>query len=586
MLFIDRVVAVIALAQAAMTMVRAGSRALHIQKSNSIGVMEGPLILPEVIDKDNRRNVSPLWELATCLEHAVLLAARPELYENAKHVETSLIQLEPETPKTPYSMSSFAVPTNPRENQEDELLDEEIERILNETDTIEESSRKTTLVGRIVQRIPSVPVPFFTSRRAFSNKEEDDYLSSFPDIDVDFTVSLTARIVLDPGNATENRAASTAHVSAIAPSSFEKLRSYFGVSEVSYLQSLLHSGPFVSFQSNSKGAARVGGVFFFTRDGAYMIKTIKRDEVPTFLHMLPKYHRYMKTMGNGRRSLLTRFCGMYEVQINTGSEQGKRQIILVMNSVFPAEGSKFISERFDLKGSILGRECSAKERQSKGPLAVLKDLDLSKEVELVRSLKHTGRIYIKEGLHVGPTAKAAMFTQLRKDVKFLIDCQVIDYSLLVGVVKTKPFYATLGDRFLLAKSQGELLRTKLVLRGKSRADSILASLIAPIKLFLAPPIYVANSVITKLSNAMAWSLPYYGAEQCGVDAGHLTQAYGERHGQPALYYFGLIDFLQPWNAMKMAEYKWKSLRYGQGFSCVPPEEYADRFLRFVEQHIT
>ena len=171
-------------------------------------------------------------------------------------------------------------------------------------------------------------------------------------------------------------------------------------------------------------------------------------------------------------------------------------------------------------------------------------------------------------------------------MKFLIDCQVIDYSLLVGVVKTKPFYATLADRFLLAKSHGELLRTEIVLRGKGRGDSILASLLAPVKLFLAPPIYVANSVITKLSNAMAWSLPYYGAERCGVDAGHLAQAYGERHGQPALYYFGLIDFLQPWNAMKIAEYKWKSLRYGQGFSCVSPEEYADRFLRFMEQHIT
>jgi hypothetical protein len=49
----------------------------------------------------------------------------------------------------------------------------------------------------------------------------------------------------------------------------------FDIPEESFSKSIFESGPFVSFQSNSKGAARVGGVFFFTRDGAYMIKTIK-----------------------------------------------------------------------------------------------------------------------------------------------------------------------------------------------------------------------------------------------------------------------------------------------------------------------
>jgi hypothetical protein len=76
---------------------------------------------------------------------------------------------------------------------------------------------------------------------------------------------------------------------------------------------MLLSGPFVSFQSNSKGAARTGGVFFFTRDGAYMIKTIKRGEVQTLLNMLPKYYRFMKR--HGRKSLLTRFCGIYQVTL-------------------------------------------------------------------------------------------------------------------------------------------------------------------------------------------------------------------------------------------------------------------------------
>jgi hypothetical protein len=77
-----------------------------------------------------------------------------------------------------------------------------------------------------------------------------------------------------PYNTTESTRES-AEITAYAPGTFADLRSRFGIPEQVFRQSILESGPYVSFQSNSKGAARVGGVFFFTRDGAYMIKTIK-----------------------------------------------------------------------------------------------------------------------------------------------------------------------------------------------------------------------------------------------------------------------------------------------------------------------
>jgi hypothetical protein len=91
-----------------------------------------------------------------------------------------------------------------------------------------------------------------------------------------------------------------------SPDSFANLRSTFGIEEESYRTSIFGSGPFVSFQSNSKGAARAGGVFFFTRDGAYMIKTIKvrigqlngRHDLTTsnVSHVLlyPRYYRKKK----------------------------------------------------------------------------------------------------------------------------------------------------------------------------------------------------------------------------------------------------------------------------------------------------
>jgi 1-phosphatidylinositol-4-phosphate 5-kinase len=66
----------------------------------------------------------------------------------------------------------------------------------------------------------------------------------------------------------------------------------------------------------------------------------------------------------------------------------------------------------------------------------------------------------------------------------------------------------------------------------------------------------------------------------------LSQLLGRRLGSRAIYYFGLIDFLQPYNAKKAIEYRLKSVVYKQGaFSCVPPREYADRFLDYLDRHI-
>ena len=85
---------------------------------------------------------------------------------------------------------------------------------------------------------------------------------------------------------------------------------------------------------------------------------------------------------------------MYPVQlleVNDAKQHGmvdcthmKKRIFLVMNSVFPAEASSFVTERFDLKGSTVGRECSLAEQRAKGANAVLKDINLKLEVETDR----------------------------------------------------------------------------------------------------------------------------------------------------------------------------------------------------------
>jgi len=377
-----------------------------------------------------------------------------------------------------------------------------------------------------------------------------------------------------------------ARISVYAPTAFARLRRMFGITESAYLKSMMKH--YVSFQSNSKGAARAGLFFFFTRDGAYMIKTIKGDEAKTVSKMLPKYYRFMKR--NAKRSLLTRFCGMYSVKVSDGksSVEGgdgdgngsdgkeKEHVFIVMNAVFPAESSKFISERFDLKGSTVGRECSLKEREEKGPNAVLKDLDLAREVSADAPEQST----LNEptyGINIGSRRKAALLAQLRRDVGLLEECQVMDYSLLVGVVRNKDDPKSMLNR--QQRPNSPLPFGLLNLREDSRIERIRSSPIGR---------RIHGMVDTALWWMLPNSMPYYGAGVCGVDGGALSIIPGRRSGHRAVYYMGIIDFLQPWTWKKVMENEMKGLLgYNtKAISCVSPKDYAARFLDFVDAHVT
>ena len=312
-----------------------------------------------------------------------------------------------------------------------------------------------------------------------------------------------------------------------------------------------------------------------------MIKTIKRAEVIALFQMLPKYFHFMRR--NDRKTLLTRICGLYEVEFADSSE---RHTFVVTNSVFPAESASIITERFDLKGSTLGREASEAERITKGTSAVLKDLDLMKEVEWVKSHQTKNEADINGyGLHLGAVAKAALLTQIRKDVQLLVDCQVMDYSLLVGIASIdKNSFTEKEQRLVDAQLESET-RLRLARRGRL-IDALMFSLVRPAGVILAPPLYFYRKSWSVLRKSLFWPLPYYGSGDCGVDAGSLARLYGDRHGQRSLFYLGIIDFLQPFNLQKKAEWKMKAWMHKKGFSCVPPEDYANRFLAFLECNIS
>ena len=91
----------------------------------------------------------------------------------------------------------------------------------------------------------------------------------------------------------------------------------------------------------------------------------------------------------------------------------RRQVrFVIMTSVF--DTPEKIHTVYDLKGSLVGRQASEKERTGGG---VLKDLDLVND---------------HKKLHLG-SKKPAFMAQLKRDAMFLAQLNIMDYSLLVGI---------------------------------------------------------------------------------------------------------------------------------------------------------
>ena len=91
--------------------------------------------------------------------------------------------------------------------------------------------------------------------------------------------------------------------------------------------------------------------------------------------------------------------------------------VVVMDNIFYNTEQYKMHERYDLKGSRVGRRSVKKtskiRREYKG---TLKDLDLG-----------------DKKIHVGADSKAQLLGQLRRDVEFLIQCKIMDYSMLLGI---------------------------------------------------------------------------------------------------------------------------------------------------------
>jgi len=151
-----------------------------------------------------------------------------------------------------------------------------------------------------------------------------------------------------------------------------------------------------------KGVGKSGAFFIYTKDKQFILKTTSGEERDFLWYILPYYWQHMRRNPN---SLLPRFYGIYSMK-HEGIGGVTRFVI--MNNIFNTPYEPV--EKYDLKGSVVGRTVSKKKEGS-----ILKDLDITRK------------------LYLPPDCHQAFITQLEKDCQFLATHRVMDYSLLLGV---------------------------------------------------------------------------------------------------------------------------------------------------------
>lgn len=186
-----------------------------------------------------------------------------------------------------------------------------------------------------------------------------------------------------------------------SPVVFAYLRRMAGINEFDFLISVCGNANFIEFISNAKS----GQFFFYSSDGRYMIKTMTNAESKFLRRILPEYFKHCCENPN---TMITRFFGMYRVKLYHLRRNVK---FVIMNSVYDTD--KILHSFYDLKGSSLGRD-------AKPHHIVKKDNDLR-------------RVLPEEAFVLPTEQRKRVHAQLERDLTFLDSCDIMDYSMLVGV---------------------------------------------------------------------------------------------------------------------------------------------------------
>ncbi|XP_020091240.1 1-phosphatidylinositol-3-phosphate 5-kinase FAB1B-like isoform X4 [Ananas comosus] len=191
---------------------------------------------------------------------------------------------------------------------------------------------------------------------------------------------------------------------------FYALRKKCCPSELAYISSLSRCKKWDAQGGKSKA------LFAKSLDERLIIKQIKKAEFDSFLKFGPDYFKYISSLESGSQTCLARILGIYQVkQIKNGKEM--KIDLLVMENLFFGHN---ISRTYDLKGAVFSRHISDSDERGK----VLLDQNFIEDMR-------------KSPIYISGKTKHLLQRAIWNDTHFLNLCNVMDYSLLVGVDKER-----------------------------------------------------------------------------------------------------------------------------------------------------
>ncbi|XP_032813051.1 phosphatidylinositol 5-phosphate 4-kinase type-2 alpha isoform X4 [Petromyzon marinus] len=334
------------------------------------------------------------------------------------------------------------------------------------------------------------------------------------------------------------------------PLVFRNLRERFDIDDQDFQNSVIRSAP-VCIDAQGRSSAR----FLTTYDRKFVIKTIVSEDVAEMHNILKKYHQFIvECHGN---TLLPQFLGMYRLTVD-----GVETYMVVTRNVFSQR--LIVHRKYDLKGSTVAREASEKEKAKELP--TFKDNDFINE---------------KQRIVIGEENKKLFLEKLKRDVEFLAQLKIMDYSLLVGIHDVERADqddddVEEGEEGGEGGEEGEAGAEWAGGDDETGSDANGSG----------GPVGAVGSYGTTPPDCSGFSVAAYKPMGPG-EFDPNTDVYALKAHESAprkeVYFMAIIDILTHYDAKKKAAHAAKTVKHGAGaeISTVNPEQYSKRFLDFM-----
>ncbi|NWV74403.1 PI42B kinase, partial [Dasyornis broadbenti] len=316
------------------------------------------------------------------------------------------------------------------------------------------------------------------------------------------------------------------------PLVFRNLRERFGIDDQDYQNSVTRSAPV-----NSDSQGRCGARFLTTYDRRFVIKAVSSEDVAEMHNILKKYHQVRIQDG----APWINFLREWDAPAQGMDAHWKIPTTPELHSLTPGAVPSLLS------CPISVREASDKEKA--------KDLPTFKDND-----------FLNEGqkLHVGEESKKNFLEKLKRDVEFLAQLKIMDYSLLVGIHDV--------DR----AEQEEMEVEDRAEDEECENDGLGGN---PISSYGTPPDSPGNLL----------NYPrFFGPGEFDPSVDVYAMKSHESAPRKEVYFMAIIDILTPYDTKKKAAHAAKTVKHGAGaeISTVNPEQYSKRFNEFISNILT